>query len=231
MRKLRIFSILLPTFLTWASGAHATSECKLALVLAIDVSGSVNWEEYRLQMRGLSAALRAPDIAHAIRFPGNKGIMATVVQWSGEPHQRSIVSWSYLSTQQSIADFAAEVDAAERAYVNFSTAIGNALTFSAGQFGQLPRKCTRRVIDVSGDGRSNEGVEVTEVRNAVVASGITINGLAIKGADEGLPAYYRQSVVGGPNAFVLTADSFRDYPETIRRKLLREIAPPLALRN
>ncbi|MGI9481819.1 MAG: DUF1194 domain-containing protein [Hyphomicrobiales bacterium] len=231
MRKDLVFSILLSGLVFWSPAVRATGDCKLALVLAIDVSGSVNWDEYRLQMRGLSEALRAADIAHAIRFPGNKGIMATVIQWSGEPHQRQIVPWSYLSTQQSITEFADKIDAAERSYRNFSTAIGNALIYSASQFGHLPRTCARRAIDVSGDGRSNEGINVVEIRNSVAASGITINGLAIKGADKELTDYYRANVIGGPNAFVLSAESFKDYPETIRRKLLREISPPLALQS
>ncbi len=208
--------------------ALANGTCKLALVLAIDVSGSVNVEEYRLQMKGLSNALRAPDIANAIRFPGRSGIMATVVQWSGDPHQSQIVPWAYLSSEQSIEAFARAVDEAERAYINFSTAIGNALGFSASLFQTVPGECARKVIDVSGDGRNNEGVEVQDMRASVLAAGITINGLAIIGPDEGLPNYYREEVIGGPQAFVLSAKTFKDYPEVIRKKLLREIAPPLA---
>jgi Ca-activated chloride channel family protein len=220
---------VLATVLTLGGAAHSAPKCKLALVLAIDVSGSVNQAEYALQTNGLTAALRAPDIAHAIRFPGNQGIMATIVHWSGDPHQYQLVPWSFLSDAASIEDFANRAESAKRAFINFSTAIGNALGFSAGLFGQLPMACGRKVIDVSGDGRNNEGADASEIRDAIVASGITINGLAIIGPDEGLPDYYRQQVIGGPNAFVIPAKTFKDYPDAIRRKLLREITPPLAM--
>ncbi len=223
-----VHTLVLVTLLTFAGNANAANKCKLALVLAIDVSGSVNWAEYRLQMNGLTAALSSPEIAHAIRFPGDKGIMATVVQWSGDPHQFQIVPWEFLSDEQSIEDFTAKVQNTVRSFVNFSTALGNAVWFSAGLFGRLPMDCPRKVIDVSGDGRNNEGIDISEIRDAVVASGITINGLAIIGPDPGLPEYYRKHVIGGPNAFVIPAKTFKDYPEAIRRKLLREIVPPLA---
>lgn len=209
--------------------AAAKLQCKLALVLALDVSGSVDQNEYRLQTRGLAQAFRSEEIIAAIKFPGNRAIAATVLQWSGDPHQLQVIPWSLLSDDQSIATFADQIENVERAFKPYSTAIGNALTYSAGLFQSNPFPCERQVIDVSGDGPNNEGEDVEPARNRVVSTGITVNGLAILGPREFLAAYYRESVVGGNGAFVISANTFKDYPEAIRKKLLREIQPPIVL--
>ncbi|MEM8687389.1 MAG: DUF1194 domain-containing protein [Pseudomonadota bacterium] len=218
------------TFL--ASGprsALATPHCKLALVLALDVSGSVDQREYKLQTSGLAQAFRSEEIISAIRFPGNRSIAVTVMQWSGDPHQLQAIPWTLLGDDASIAAFADQIDRVERAFKPYSTAIGNALTFSAGLFQTNPYTCDRQVIDVSGDGPNNEGEDVEPARNRVVSAGITVNGLAILGPREFLASYYRESVVGGNGAFVISANTFKDYPEAIRKKLLREIQPPIVL--
>lgn len=230
-------SICLLAALIWAVSlvvfsprpADATPHCKLALVLALDVSGSVDQKEYRLQTQGLAQAFRSEEIIAAIRFPGNKAIAVTVLQWSGDPHQLQVIPWTLLSDDAAIASFANQIDNVERAFKPYSTAIGNALTFSAGLFQSNPYTCDRQVIDVSGDGPNNEGEDVEPARNRVVSTGITVNGLAILGPREFLASYYRESVVGGNGAFVISANTFKDYPEAIRKKLLREIQPPIVL--
>lgn len=216
-------------FLPISSPAAAAPHCKLALVLALDVSGSVDQNEYNLQTRGLAQALRSEEIIAAIRFPGNRAIAATVMQWSGDPHQLQVIPWTLLSDDSSINGFADKIDTVPRAFKPYSTAIGNALTFSAALFANNPFACDRQVIDVSGDGPNNEGEDVKPARNRVVSTGITVNGLAILGPREFLAAYYRESVVGGNGAFVISANTFKDYPEAIRKKLLREIQPPIVL--
>ena len=217
------------TLWVFSSPAIATPHCKLALVLALDVSGSVDQNEYRLQTRGLAQAFRSEEIIAAIRFPGNRAIAATVLQWSGDPHQLQVIPWTLLGDDAAIHAFADKIDTVERAFKPYSTAIGNALTVSAALFQSNPFTCDRQVIDVSGDGPNNEGEDVVPARNRVVSSGITVNGLAILGPREFLAAYYRESVVGGNGAFVITANTFKDYPEAIRKKLLREIQPPIVL--
>lgn len=227
-----LFAAMALSVIFFTSGprpALATPHCKLALVLALDVSGSVDQKEYTLQTSGLAQAFRSEEIIAAIRFPGNRSIAATVMQWSGDPHQLQVIPWTLLKDDASIAAFADQIDRVERAFKPYSTAIGNALTFSAGLFQSNPYTCDRQVIDVSGDGPNNEGEDVEPARNRVVSNGITVNGLAILGPREFLAAYYRESVVGGNGAFVISANTFKDYPEAIRKKLLREIQPPIVL--
>ena len=119
------------------------------------------------------------------------------------------------------------VSEAPREYRHFSTAIGDALIVAADLLGVIGDRCKRKVIDVSGDGTSNEGSDVRRVRDSLVRGGVQINGLAIETTDETLTDYYRNNVIGGPGAFVLTAKTFDDYPRAIRRKLLREITKPV----
>lgn len=210
-----------------AQPALASPQCKLALVLALDVSGSVDPNEYELQTRGLAQAFRSPEVMAAIQFPGNRAIAATVLQWSGDPHQMQVIGWTLLSDKSSIGAFADKIETVDRAFTPYSTAIGNALTFSASLFHTNPYTCDRQVIDVSGDGPNNEGEDVKPARNRVVSTGITVNGLAILGPREFLAGYYRESVMGGSGAFVISANTFKDYPEAIQKKLLREIQPPI----
>ncbi|MEM7429066.1 MAG: DUF1194 domain-containing protein [Pseudomonadota bacterium] len=222
-------TVLVLAALLLASPATAASNCKLALVLALDVSGSVDAREYSLQSSGLAQAFRDQAIADAILFPGNRGIAVTVIQWSGEPHQHQSIPWTFLGDEEAILAFADQIDRTKRRFRPYSTAIGNALTFSSLMFQANPFDCDRNVIDVSGDGPNNEGEEVEPSRDRVVQSGITVNGLAILGPREFLTDYYRNKVIGGNGAFVITANTFQDYPEAIRKKLLREIQPPLVM--
>ncbi|MEM9048981.1 MAG: DUF1194 domain-containing protein [Pseudomonadota bacterium] len=202
----------------------AAARCDLALALAIDVSGSVDPAEYRLQMDGLAAALRDPTVSDAL--VGAQAAV-TVIQWTGASRQAVVVPWRRTRSRGDLLALADEVEAAPRMWRHFSTGIGEALTFSATQFDAVT-DCRRRVIDVSGDGRSNEGAAPEDVAAGLIAYGFTVNGLAIEGSEEDLTGYYRHHVIAGPGAFVMTAASFEDYPETIRRKLLTEVATPVS---
>lgn len=199
-----------------ATPGHA---CDLALILAVDVSGSVDSREYRIQMDGLAEALRDGAVSEALVRARAEVL---VMQWSGSSRQRISIPWVEV-VDFDIADaLADQVASAPRVWRNFSTAIGEALVIAEQAFGDVPH-CARKVLDVSGDGFSNEGVAPEQVRALLGQSGITINALAIEESERGLTAYFRENVIWGPGAFAVTAANFEDYPRRIRQKLLREI--------
>ena len=202
--------------------------CALALVLAIDVSGSVDQGEYGLQMSGLAAALRSEEVANALASVGDGRVYVSAMHWSGTGQQAEIAPWTLLDSRESIRQFANGIETRSRSFDKFSTAIGEALVFADAQFAKLKAPCRRRVIDVSGDGRSNEGWSPNLIRDSVVGRGVTINALAILASDKELLGYFQRYIIGGAGSFVMSADRFADYPEAIKRKLVREILPPLA---
>ncbi|MFY0691383.1 MAG: DUF1194 domain-containing protein [Paracoccaceae bacterium] len=203
------------------SGTPAQA-CEVALVLAVDISGSISTEEYRLQMDGLAEALRDPTVSDAL--VDTKATLS-LMQWTGASRQSFSIPWTRITSRADVAALAEQVTAVERAWLNYSTAIGEALLAAASTFAEVP-DCERRVIDVSGDGYSNEGDAPDYARDFLAGNGVTINGLAIEGAVEDLTSYFRSEVIGGPGAFVLTSRGYEDYPRAIRRKLLTEITKP-----
>jgi len=202
----------------------ASATCSIALALTVDVSGSINEREYRLQMDGLAAALRDPAVADAM-VASEAAVM--LVQWSGASRQKISVPWRRMLSHSDVADFADMAEAAPRAWAVYSTGIGNALLFTAAQFGEVS-DCANKVIDVSGDGYSNEGPDPRKVAQGLAGQGFQINGLAIEGDEFELTAYYRHNVVAGESAFVFTAETYADYPRTIWRKLLSELIVPIS---
>ena len=200
----------------------AAFACALELILAVDVSGSIDQHEFALQTEGIAAAFEHPHLAEAIiRQEG--GILVTLTHWSGSSRQRQVTDWHKLTDVDSMAAFADEIRRGGRDWRNYSTAIGEAL-FHAMRTGEsVPEKCRRRVIDMSGDGVSNEGRAPRAMADALVALGYTINGLVIRGDSPDPARYYEKNVVAGPNAFIEIARDFEDYPRAILRKLLREI--------
>lgn len=198
--------------------------CEVALALTVDISGSVDREEYALQMNGLAGALRDPTVAQALVV---RKAALMLVQWTGTSRQIVSLDWSRMKTHYDVETFATKVAQSPRQWRNFSTAIGDALTFTSGQFSDVP-DCKRKVIDVSGDGYSNEGVEPLAIRKHLVEEGFTINGLAIEGSAENLTEYYRDFVIAGPKSFVMTANTFEQYPKRIKQKLFREVTNQVA---
>lgn len=196
-----------------------TLACGVALALTVDVSGSVDAREYELQMGGLADALRDGLVADAL-ISEKAAVM--VVHWSGQSRQSVVVPWARVASVADADALANQVEAVPRAWRNFSTGIGEALTFTANQFGAVA-DCERRVIDVSGDGKSNEGAPPEDIKEALAAAGFVINGLSIEGETSQLTEYYRDKVIAGPNSFVIPAFGFIDYPEKIRKKLIREV--------
>lgn len=198
--------------------------CDLALVLAVDVSGSVDGKEYRTQMDGLATALRDGIVQDALV---DAAAQVTLVQWTGASRQAQTIGWTPINRVVDVEALALRIEEDPRKWRNFSTAIGEAVQLSAGLFDQVPQ-CRRKVIDVSGDGISNEGVEPREVLGAIGQRGIVVNALAIETDETDLTAYFFENLIVGEGAFVITANGFEDYPEQIRRKLQRETTKQLS---
>ncbi|UWR03410.1 DUF1194 domain-containing protein [Ruegeria conchae] len=198
--------------------------CDLALALAVDVSGSVDSEEYRIQMDGLAAGLRDPIVSEAL-VRGQARLM--LVQWTGSSRQRITIPWTRIDSFATLDDFAEQVAADPRVWRNFSTAIGEALEMTVKSFDEV-RDCKRHLIDLSGDGISNEGIEPSTIHAKMRESGITVNAIAIEESEPDLTAYFFENVIVGEGAFVVSAAGFADYPERIRKKLLREVTQQTA---
>lgn len=203
--------------------------CDVALVLAVDVSGSVDPRDYRIQMDGLAQALADPQVAEAL-YRADAQVM--LIQWTGTSRQTVSIPWTRIDSYEAAQELAVAVAEVPRAWRNFSTAIGEALEMAIAAF-DAPEVvgCRDRVIDVSGDGFSNEGAPPEDVRHWAVARGITINALAIEETEAGLTAYFRSYVIAGQNAFAMRAATFADYPDRIRAKLLRELPQQVAGRE
>ena len=203
------------------AGSSAEQRVSVALVLAIDASGTVDSEEFDLQARGLMEAFRHPDVIAAIEATG--GIAVAVVQWSGRGQQVVAVDWTQVADEVSSSALAARIQASGRRLIGGTTVIDRALLFCVQLLGNSPFQSDRKVIDLSGDGKTNYGPPPDMARNRAVAAGITINGLAILNEAADLAEYYRKHVVGGPGSFLMTARDYRDFATAIRLKLIREI--------
>ncbi|MBL4807596.1 MAG: DUF1194 domain-containing protein [Rhodobacteraceae bacterium] len=195
--------------------------CQLALVLAIDVSSSIDSGEYRFQVDGLAEALLSQEIMDVLM---RDQVALSVVQWSGRNEQEMSIPWRRMLTMGEITNFAARVQLMPRNWSHGKTAVGDAIAFSVNQFSAVS-DCGRRVIDVSGDGNSNSGTDTGNARRLAERAGIEINGLAIDRMGVSITEYFRRFVVTS-QGFVLTSQGYSDYPRTIRAKLLRELVKP-----
>jgi hypothetical protein len=208
----------------------------LELALGIDVSGSVDDEEAMLQRQGYIAAFRHPEVIRAIEHGILGKIAVAYYEWAGFGHMRIITDWTLIDGAEAAHAFA---DSLERnpPQTAYRTAISAAIDFAVTYFDVNDFEGTRRVVDISGDGANNWGGLVTEARDRAVARGVTINGLPIVNNKPGpsgrpqmrdLDLYYEHCVIGGPGAFIVVANSFAEFAEAIRRKLILEIAgaPP-----
>lgn len=221
---MRLWGVLV--LVLWAG--HASAQCRQALALGLDVSGSVDAREYRLQVEGLANALEHPEVMAALLSMPDAPVRLMVFEWSGPIAQRVLLDWIEIRSKTGIVDAAARLRQAERWLIDKSTAVGSAKAFGARAL-ERHTDCWRRVLDVSGDGMSNTGPRPQTVRPA----GITINGLVIGldmaagREDDGiaeLSAYYDAYVIQGPDAFVETATGFADFEHAMVRKLLRELS-------
>jgi hypothetical protein len=208
------------------AGAVPAAAASVALVLAVDVSESVSAERYLLQHDGIARAFETPKLVDAIAASSG-GIEALVLEWSDPDKIAVTVGWTRIANQAAAASFAAAVRATERTSHGL-TAIGAAMLAAAAAFEHAPEPAAHQVIDVSGDGMANFGPQPAEVRDQLVARGITINGLAILTEEPWLADYYRQNVIGGPAGFCIVAENMDSFAEAMLKKLVQEVAgrPP-----
>ena len=217
-------TLLFLTGLNFSASAPAQdNRVDLELVLAIDSSNSVDEEEYALQMEGFASAFNHPSVLDAIRSYNANGIVVTLVQWAGAKSHKQVIDWTLIRTPEDSQAFAQALLNAPRV-VEGATAPGDAITFATGllEFNAWDGK--RKVIDVSGDGRPNEGERPPYPRSRALKLGVIINGLVIMNEEENLDRYYRWGIIGGPGAFLEVAEDFTDFERAIRRKLRQEIS-------
>lgn len=201
--------------------AGPASACRLALLLAIDVSRSIDAGDYRIQRDGLLDALADPAVRAALFGPPDPVALA-IFEWSGASHHEVIADWRMIRTPADLAQIEAAIAARTLPAIRRATALGAALNFARQQMALAP-PCDERVIDVSGDGRNNMGHPPAQIYAGEGWGGIRVNGLAIGEHESTLLDYYRTEVIRGPGAFVEDAPRQTDYPRAIRRKLIREL--------
>lgn len=204
--------------------AQPALACETALLLSIDVSGSIDSGDYRLQADGLAAALSDPEVAEALV----RGQVAlAVVQWSGTSQQALVLPWQRMLDPGAVNRFADSAAAMPRAFKGSDTAVGEAIRFSLAQFAPVG-DCKRRVLDISGDGQENAGFTDAKARSEAVAADVMINAIAIEAAGQAFPItnYYRSWIIT-PGGFVVSARGLADYAATLRAKLLRELQDPV----
>ena len=200
-----------------------TQAVELELVLAVDTSSSVSPEEFDLQMRGYAGAFRDPSVIAAIAATGADGIAISMIQWSDNRRQQVAVDWQRLTAEESVLGFAERVDGTPRFLDGGGTAIGGAIEFALAELERNAFVGRRKVIDISGDGRANQGAQPDSLRDLAVLQGVTVNGLAILNEDSSVADYYRTTVIGGEGAFVMTANDYESFAQAILEKLIREI--------
>lgn len=232
MRRLALAFALAACFASPVLG-----QCRQALALGLDVSGSVDTREYQLQMRGLAAALTSPEVVALLLTMTQAPVEIAIFEWSGPRDQDVLVDWTRITSPADIEALVAPLRAAQRKPGSVGTALGTAM-LTGRDLLMKRRACWRLTLDISGDGQRNMGPLPRDLRDRLAADGITVNALVI-GADAPaigdarqaeiaeLSSYFRTNVITGPDAFVQTALGFEDYEAAMKRKLLRE----LELRN
>jgi hypothetical protein len=223
-RRALVWLVALACLLGAAGPVRAETKVDIALVLAVDVSLSIDAEEFALQRAGYAAAFRNPRVIEAITLGGGGSLAVTYIQWSGAREQQQIIGWRVIHDATSARAFADELAAAERLVASGSTSLSGAITMAAELLRKSGFSANRRIIDISGDGSNNSGRQPIYARDEAVAEGITINGLAILKNEPLLDDYYEKNVKGGPGAFVVTAEDFGDFAQAILGKLVREVA-------
>jgi hypothetical protein len=234
MRRVRLLLAMLAA-IVFVGPAIAAEQVDLLLVLASDVSRSVDAAKFKLQRDGYVAAISNPRVIEAIKSGPHGRIAICFIEWSGVGAQKVVIDWMMIDGAKAAQDFAGQLDEAQRSFAD-RTSISGGIDFAMTQLEHAPFQATRRTIDVSGDGTNNSGRDVTAARDEALAQGVTINGLVILSeqplswnADHtnppgGLDAYYRNNVTGGPNSFVMVAENFNTFGQAILNKLVAEVA-------
>jgi hypothetical protein len=202
--------------------APADEPVDAALVLAVDVSLSVDAGRYALQRDGTAAAIASPDFAEAVAKGPHGAVAVTVIEFSDPDRQVPVMPWTRIASAADAQAFAAKLRQVHRTSSGL-TGIANALLAAEAMLDEAPWPATRRVVDVSGDGMSNIGPPLDEVRDRLVADGITINGLPILTEEPWLETYYTLYLIGGPGAFVIVAQDLDSFADAMRRKLVTEV--------
>ncbi len=201
----------------------AAEEVDLQLVLAVDVSSSINYDEFGLQIRGYSAAFRNPKVQGAIASGVHKKIAVAMTQWAGLEQQAIVLDWTVIGSEGQAEAFADNIDYLSRAFPYGGTAIAPALTHAFKLFQASPHSAPRRIIDISGDGKVSIGRDPKAVRDRIIAAGVVVNGLPILNETPDLDKYFRENLIGGIGSFSQVSQGFTDFADAITRKMVREI--------
>jgi hypothetical protein len=206
----------------------AAASCRLALVLAMDVSSSVDAEEDALQRVGLARALRAPEVQEAF-FGADAPVALAVFEWSGRYNQHLLLDWTLIDTPAALLAASGQIERSRRSHNEFPTAMGYALGYAATLLQRGP-DCLFRTIDIAGDGANNEGFGPEAAYAEFPFDGVTVNGLVVDvtgyKTEISLVDFFTTHVLFGPGAFLEVASGFDDYERAMRRKLERELRPP-----
>lgn len=229
-RRCQVFFCSLLLAFASIPGAKAEETVDVALVLAVDVSRSMSFEELRIQRKGYASAISSPEVLRAIRQGAYGRIAVTLFEWAVDSYFREVVSWTVIETAADAEAVSAKL-LAENSRAERRTSISGAIRHALDVLDFAPVRADRRVIDISGDGPNNQGVAVTTLRDMAVAAGVTINGLPLM-TDSGfgsqfnipdLDRYYENCVIGGPGSFVIPVNNWDQFAEAVRRKLVLEI--------
>src|SRR6516225_1499418 len=236
MRMVRaLWLLILTVTVAFPAVSSAAEQVDLLLVLAADVSRSIDSEKFQLQRDGYAAAITDPRVLEAIKSGRTGRTGLSLVEWSGLSSQRVVIDWTAISDAESAKSFADRLLEAPRSFAD-RTSISSAIEFAMGHLARAPFESARHTIDLSGDGTNNSGGEVTQARDAALAQGVTINGLVILSETPlawnpdhtnpagGLENYYRNNVIGGPGAFVMAAQGFNSFGQAIVKKMIAEVA-------
>ncbi len=234
----RVVRTVLALTVLLAAAAHqarAAEQVDLLLVLASDVSRSVDTPKFQLQREGYAAALSDARVVEAIRSGPHGRIAICFVEWSGQTSQKLVIDWAIVSDAASARRISDQMIELPRSFAD-RTSIAAGIDFAMSQLERSPFTATRRTIDVSGDGTNNSGRDVGTARDEAVAKGVTINGLVILSETPlpwnpehtnppgGLGEYYKRNVIGGPGAFVMVAENHASFGQAIIKKMIAEIA-------
>lgn len=205
-------------------GAWAEPAVDLDLVLAVDVSGSVNAARYELQRNGYAAAFRSERVRQGIAAGAHHAIAVAMVQWTGPELHVVVVDWTVISDAASAEALAGRFASMPRQLFGGGTSLSGAIDYSMQLLARCPYPADRHVIDISGDGSNNRGRPAERARDEAVKQGVVINGLPILALEPGLDVYYRDNVTGGPGSFVVTAQGYEDFADAVLNKLVNEIS-------
>jgi hypothetical protein len=199
------------------------TDVDIALVLALDGSASVTYDEFNLIAGGLGAAMRDEAVVAGLTSGPAKASLAALLLWSGAQDQDVLVEWTRIDSPASAAAFADAVENVPRIVKAGLTAIGAALAACLDLLAHAPASATRQIVDVAGDGRNNDGPDPRPIRDRMAAAGITINGLCVLHEEADLLARYQAEVIGGPGCFALTCANYQEFAAAMREKLQREV--------